>query len=253
MNAPETSKGPLEDQHFDRLVDGELPETERHTLLADLDRQPDGWRRCALAFLEAQCWRQELGRVVDARQPPSRVTADPLSKATRPPARRGSKLGARTTTALAMAASFVVALWLGWTVQDALDVGRAPGPGPEVIAQSVPGPEAPNPGSASPTSPSQRAVAARGPWQMVTLSANGPDGQRSQTIDLPACDRQHLDSRWPETLPSALPPEVLESLQRSGYRVRQHRELMPIEMQDGRRLVVPVEQVELEYVGQPPL
>ncbi|MFW5693118.1 MAG: hypothetical protein ACOCWL_02780 [Thermoguttaceae bacterium] len=256
MSAPETSEGRLEDQRLDRLVDGELPETERHELLADLDRQPDGWRRCALAFLEAQCWRQELRGWVDARQSPPSATAETSEEARRPAGRLGNrKVSARTSTALAMAASFLVALWLAWSVQDAFEVGRAPRPGPGVVAQSMPGPETPAP--AAPEAPAppqpQRAVAARGPWQMVTLSADGPDGQKSQTIDLPACDRKHLDSRWPETLPSALPPEVLEALQRSGYRVRQHRELMPIEMQDGRRLVVPVEQVELEYVGQPSL
>ncbi len=255
MSAPETSKGRLEDRRLDRLVDGELPDQERHELLVDLDRQPDGWRRCALAFLEAQCWRQELCGWIDARRPHPPATAEAFDEARRPSRRPGNrKLATRTTTALAMAASFLVALWLGWSVQDAFDVGRVPGPGPGVVAQSMPGPEPSDAVPAAPPPPEpQRAVAARGPWQMVTLSADGPDGQESQTIDLPACDREHLDRRWPETLPSALPLEVLESLERSGYRVRQHRELMPIEMPDGRRLVVPVEQVEVEYVGQPPL
>jgi hypothetical protein len=33
-------------------------------LLASLDAQPDGWRRCALAFLEAQIWRSEMRRII---------------------------------------------------------------------------------------------------------------------------------------------------------------------------------------------
>ena len=45
---------------IDRLVDGELSEHERRTLLESLDTTPDGWRRCALTFLEAQ----ELQRVL---------------------------------------------------------------------------------------------------------------------------------------------------------------------------------------------
>src|SRR5262245_44335403 len=53
MNLPEH---PL----LDRLVDGELDGEERRKLLARLDATPDGWKRCALAFLEAQAWREVL-------------------------------------------------------------------------------------------------------------------------------------------------------------------------------------------------
>ena len=39
-----------------RLVDGELKSAERAKLLKQLESQPDGWRDCALAFLEDQAW-----------------------------------------------------------------------------------------------------------------------------------------------------------------------------------------------------
>src|SRR6478672_11036430 len=51
---------------LDRLVDGELPADERRALLQSFDSQPDGWRRCGLAFLEAQSWRSELRSVATA-------------------------------------------------------------------------------------------------------------------------------------------------------------------------------------------
>ena len=50
-----------DDIRFDRLVDGELSAEEYRTLLAALDDEPGGWRRCALAFLEAQSLGRELG------------------------------------------------------------------------------------------------------------------------------------------------------------------------------------------------
>lgn len=53
---PMDSESPL-----DRLVDGELSESDRSELLLQLEHEPEGWRRCALAFLEAQCWKQEFG------------------------------------------------------------------------------------------------------------------------------------------------------------------------------------------------
>jgi hypothetical protein len=54
-------------QILDRLVDGELAEIERREVLQTLERQPDGWRQCALAFLEAQSWGEALTQL--ARQP----------------------------------------------------------------------------------------------------------------------------------------------------------------------------------------
>ena len=37
---------------IDQLVDGELTETQRAEVLRALEAHPEGWRRCALAFLE---------------------------------------------------------------------------------------------------------------------------------------------------------------------------------------------------------
>ena len=51
------------ERQFDLLVDGELSEADRRALLLQLEHEPDGWRRCALAFLEAQCWKAELGQI----------------------------------------------------------------------------------------------------------------------------------------------------------------------------------------------
>jgi hypothetical protein len=51
---------------LDRLVDGELEEVDRRDLLQRLEAEPDGWRRCALAFLEAQSWREALAPLVAA-------------------------------------------------------------------------------------------------------------------------------------------------------------------------------------------
>ena len=47
---------------IDRLVAGSLPDAERRTLLLRIETEPDGWRQCALAFLEAQ--KQHFAKVV---------------------------------------------------------------------------------------------------------------------------------------------------------------------------------------------
>ena len=45
---------------LDRLVVDDLPPNDRRALLLHLETNPDGWRRCALAFLEDQAWRAAL-------------------------------------------------------------------------------------------------------------------------------------------------------------------------------------------------
>jgi hypothetical protein len=86
---------------------------------------------------------------------------------------------------------------------------------------------------------------------MVTLaSREGPEGA-AETIRLPAVRRDTFDPQWIEGLPGALPPSVLAAFERTGHEVRQHRELLPVEMNDGRRLIVPVDRVDVHYVGRP--
>lgn len=265
MSASKTSRNPMDEPMIDKLVDGELDELQRCELLTSFDTRPDGWRRCALAFLEAQSWRQGLASFVTetAEQPAAATRPQPPPARAVRSARR--KLGGQVVTAMAMAASFLLALWLSWATQDAFRLNRAQAPSPEQVAKALPTPtqvgavaSAPITDTAqsevSPTSGlQQRAVSPGIPWQIVTLSANGPNGDPVGAIQIPACERELVDSHWLDSLPSALPPEVQESLERSGYRVRRHRELLPIDMQNGHRLVVPVEEVEVRYVGQPPL
>jgi hypothetical protein len=81
MNAP------INPTEIDRLVDGELDPVSRRDLLLRLDASPDGWRRCALAFLEARefaevarAWTREhaapaVSRVEPRRRPSAAIWA----------------------------------------------------------------------------------------------------------------------------------------------------------------------------------
>jgi hypothetical protein len=54
---------PFDAIEIDRLVDGELTESEQRELLRRLEDQPAGWRQCALAFVESQVWSADLQRM----------------------------------------------------------------------------------------------------------------------------------------------------------------------------------------------
>ncbi len=69
MKTTEERPDSIENASLDRLVDGDLPESERRDLLLRLENDPDGWRRCALAFLEDQSWRKALAPVASTPVP----------------------------------------------------------------------------------------------------------------------------------------------------------------------------------------
>jgi hypothetical protein len=113
-----------EDRWIDRLVDGELSGDERRALLARLAAEPGGWRRCALAFLEAQAWREAFAPVAS--------TAGPVPAATLTSPKVQRLAVART--AVALAASLLMAFSLGW-----LSRGQADSPA-ALVARNDPTP-----------------------------------------------------------------------------------------------------------------
>ncbi|NLF08164.1 MAG: hypothetical protein GX594_09325 [Pirellulaceae bacterium] len=223
-----------DDSLFDRLVDGRLSEERRRELLESLDIEPGGWRRCALAFLEAQCWKEALNRSESEESP----FAQPNDAAK--PAR--SPWPGRIATTMAMAASFLLAMWIGWWAQS----GKVFDAGGLRLGQFAHTADSPTPANQDPqASPTK-------PWEVVTVSVPGSDGRPCASFNLPAIERRAIDSRWLEDTPSAIPQDVREALARTGHEIKQHRELVPVSLQDGRQLVMPVDQVDVRYVGNGP-
>jgi hypothetical protein len=236
----------INDTHFDRLVDDELNEEERRELLGRLEDEPGGWRRCALAFLESQCWKQAIGRVSDDRQEicTPATTTRPLC----------SPWAGRLRLVSAMAASFLVALGLGslgyqaWLGQPGTTTNSIAGNNIERAAPPIGQPDS-RLAVALPNSAPASSLAAN-PWRLVTVSAPSGQGAAPRPLmSVPAIERDNIDEQWLRSVPPAIPDDVLRALARSGYRIQQRRELMPVPMNDGRRLVVPVDQVELHYTG----
>ena len=241
----EVSNAGDDPRRFDLLVDGELSETERRALLSGLDHEAEGWRRCAMAFLEAQCWKNDFGAMV---RPAVECRSQRQSAAPSP-------WRHRLSTTLAMAASFLVALMLGTRLRDGWLGGNHPAAGLRIdsVATTRDGVKSAAPSQSPVGLGVQPAGGSSDPWQLVTLTTpKGPGGAR-ETIRLPAIQRDRLDPEWMEDSPGAIPPEVLQAFERTGHQVQQHRELLPLEMQDGRRLVVPVDRVEVHFVGRPAL
>jgi hypothetical protein len=215
------------DAVFDKLVDGELSETERRELLVSLDDQPGGWRRCALAFLESQCWKRSLAAFGNAASLPQRREEQPAK-----PRLAKQPLWQTAGTMSAMAASFLVALGLVfWARQPR---GVAPlgyQPGSDIAKVETPAAQLPS-------SPA--------PWRVVSVSEGQQPGD---SFNVAAKERESIDPKWLQSVPSAIPDNVLQALARTGHQVQQRRDVVRATLPDGRRLLVPVDQVQVHYVG----
>lgn len=189
MPKPSRFDEPLSDALLDRLVEGELTEGQRHEMLLRLEAQPDGWRRCALAFLEAQCWRQAFAPL--AQEAKIEPIARPFQEVSKP-----GRLNASLKWAL-LAASFLGVFALGWLSRQ----------------------------SPEPTSHADEVVI-----------------EKAQPVrSVPA-------KTQPPTRPDPLQAVVRAWEQRGYFAERQNRS-MTVQLQDGRKVDVPVQEVRLRNPG----
>lgn len=223
---------------LDRLVDDELSEMDRRELLAAFDEEPGAWRHCALAFLESQNWRQQLSRLVVEPQV-SLAAGGGLGETADPGRGRGAFWGA----CLAVAASLLVAFSLG-TRFPGDRIATPATPETQLAATPLVKNTIPELSPAATESPETIADALpESAWQTVKLTLG--NGSESEEIEVPVVVATSQDETWPTETESALSASLFEKLRAAGLEVVRRQRLVPVEMSDGRRLVVPVEQVDI--------
>jgi hypothetical protein len=218
---------------FDRLVDGELSPAERRRLLASLDDRPGGWRRCALAFLEAQCWSEGFGQLL--REPEAIPHADEKSHAARATLPRED--GRRSTLWLSIAAGLLMAFTLGllWRSGAPIAVNDPTQRGAN-IAQVIP----------PPTSSSPDATSAA---DALTLWVRDDTGN-ARPLRVPLVDAGTLDRQLGLQFQTGLPSDVRSRLQDRGFDVQSKRRYAPLWLENGRPMIVPVEDTRIVPVSQ---
>lgn len=209
---------------FDRMVDGELSAAERRTLLESLDARPDGWRRCALAFLEAQSWADDLRQFV--REPAVSVRRVDMD-------RRAVKNGIAW---LAIAASLLVAFTLvlmqrDESSEDGLPIASAPAAN-ESIADIGPS-----------------SVEQSNADDSLTFWVRDEIGQ-PRSLRVPLLDAGTLDPELGVEFQTGLPADMRAQLRDRGYDVQSKRRYAPLWLEDGRRMIFPVEDTKIVPVSQ---
>jgi len=231
MNEMNPSTNGFDQRMLDRLVDGELGEGQRRAVLERMEGQPELWRRCALAFLEAQSWRQELTAVRGER---TEIVPTPRNVAVvRTTSRRS------LASLMILVASFLLAfvlgraswpLWNGATKAPVADAtGNRTKPG-DVLSEErkVDG--------------NQRVAVASQGAQEETLPAE---------FVLPVTyvlDAAELEETQPAPIFSST---QLHELQRMGISLNQQQRLVPLALDGGETMYLPVDDVQFRYVGRP--
>jgi hypothetical protein len=230
-----------DDVLFDRLVDGELSADERRRMIASLDDRADGWRRCALAFLEAQSWGGAMRQMIrpqeslqDSSRPIQVASAATLALMGR--RRQASRAGALLATAAAVLVAFV----LGWRMNGTPDVGDA-----QLLVDSEAS------GAAREGIAPPKAAAARLPdADAITLVVNDASG-RPQRLQVPLVEGARLGEQFGAS-PQWAAPEIRRRLAEQGIDLQARRRYAPLyfEQQNGIvPMVVPVDDAVITPVS----
>jgi hypothetical protein len=244
---------PLNDDLIDQIVDGALTPAQLHAAIDCLDREPDGWKRCALAFLEAQCWRESLCLVGApiAKSFKAESTFPQLNDVD--PIRTVRRWISRGLAASVVAASFA----LGWLGHDGHRGSRSGGDvavrsgEAETKPHDIPKPETITSTAGDAARPA--VVEAVGSRYDVTMVAQLRVGSADAKSSLPILAGPGINTEWLKNQPPPVSQHGQAVLQQHGYQVDQRRRLISATLGDGRRVTVPIDQVQIRYTGNNPL
>ena len=217
----------LKQEQLDRLVDGELNGAEYQELLRELERDPEGWRNCALAFLEAQAMRADFQHVT---QPEQQIETDPRARQGKAP----PKLWSALTVAASLLFAFGLGAWSqGWLVDDWFEPTRNP------ESQFT------NTRSDGEAEVKRDAVVEQG-----AVPNASPENLRlivndENFVDVPVSEADAIDFDEIFREESQEYERILRDLERQGHVVRRTRREVPVQLEDGRRARVPVNRIEI--------
>jgi uncharacterized lipoprotein NlpE involved in copper resistance len=248
-------------QHWlDRLADGELNADEQRQLLLALETQPDAWRRCALAFIEAQTLRGEFRQLMPNENAASRSSVTTVAAAR---SLRQQKVMLSRLNLLALAAGVLVAFSLGLAARGWLGGLSFQQTGQIAATKSPQSTQAPAEKTLAANQPAVKETQAYADtgnaanstvtsrkWQALKVTLPAADGQGEQTVEVPlvAGSDEEVQTLLAKQEP-VLSDAALKTLQSTGHEVEQHRAYYPVQLEDGTQAVLPMDFVEVRDTG----
>lgn len=248
MNDPKAHELPVDELTMMRLVDGELTASERIKVLQRLESQTEGWRDCALAFVEDQAWRQAMTTNADASETAirsghtntmgtlvttkERSTGD--SRLSQPPQSQSNS----GMTWLAIAAAMLLAFGAGSWTNSGNRSRVADGKSMNVPVNVAANDEQPRfdvaDGNDMDHNPNQLAP---------EIAAMAQDNGIVQDKAVMILDRDFWNHE------SSIPKDFREKVEALGAKIERSRGLMPVRTNDGRDWIVPYEDVRVVPVN----
>lgn len=221
----------LDSALLDRLVDGELAGDDYRRALALVEVEPEGWRRLALAFLEAQAWRRE----VPAAIAPPAAKASPREQVGKQlpadaPAMKSNWLTITLAVALLLAVGCAALQYAGWIPTS--NVATTPIDPGNLLPSDVP------------LAAINTGLPPRSAPDRVKVTVDSKDAEPRE-FEVPVVEVYSLDAAKAAMSRSAITPEADQALELTGVTVHRRQQYLTVELEDGRQMVVPVEQVEL--------
>ena len=238
---------------IDRMIDGEMSPQHLRVCIERLDSAPDGWRRCALAFLEAQSWGEAFRNMDETPRDRSLVIAG----STKPPLAARAPMFPQGRARSALAAGIaILGFSLGW-MGHSLNARGKPTVAPVETALAKPvervidGPEMattkmPWPGAITGL-PTDRIPTIR---EVARLRIGTSD---QAAAEVPILTGPGIGGRWLMEQPPPVSDHDRAVWQRQGYQLEQRRRLVSVPLADGRRAAVPIDHVQVRYIGHNPL
>ncbi len=219
-----------------RLIDGELDFESTQAMLREAETSPRLWRTIATHFVEDQAFRKGFsiptGSTVATRDGVSSETA------------AGATAGYRF---LALAASMLIAIGLGFLAGQNFDTASTDGPSSTLAAYPDEGAlVADNTPSLDSLSNDGNQIANN---QLVSyrpdyhLQLQDPNGNPVMDSEVPLY-RPETARRLGVLENQALPPEFVQQVFDRGYGVNQNVNYIAGQLNDGRRFVVPVQTID---------
>ncbi len=217
-------------QTLQRLVDGELDQSQRCKFLAEIDASPDMWRDVALAFVEQQIWQQEIGALgaVEATFEPRRQNVPaPLS---------ASKVhsNVRLSRIVRIAVSVLIILGVGYGLGRLSGVEQSP---PEQIVQQKP-----------PATPEIAPVIAE-PQPAFHIRLVSEGGNSDRVVEIPVYESEQIGQLSPAEPDTKAITEFNRKYGSQGYQASWHTEYLTADLDDDRQVIVPIRSLQAHYSG----
>lgn len=213
------------DLSIQRLVDGQLNRDQTRQLLQTAQTQPELWREIAVAYVEDQIFASQ------SRQFAHQELGVPRKALPRAARRSWSPAASRWGVHLSTAAMLLVAIGLGFLLgRNELmpPAGRSASDSPNRMAQSPP---------SSSTSP-------------YVLQLVDNQGVPIPEAAYPVFTEEEAQRLGYRRKPLEIPPSLQNQFRKAGWELEPETKIVEYELDDGRRLALPLRNIKLRSYGQ---